>query len=101
MRAAPAIFAACTTASPTAPKPNTATDDPSSTLHVFQTAPRPVETPQPKRQALFRGMRLLIFAALISAITVYSANVLHPMKWKIGTSFPSFFAVKRVVPSGM
>ena len=40
----------------------------------------------------------MIFAAEISAMTVYSAKVEHPMKWKI--SFPST-VVKRVVPSGM
>ena len=31
MRDAPAIFAACTAARPTAPQPNTATDEPAST----------------------------------------------------------------------
>jgi hypothetical protein len=68
------------------------------TLHVFHTAPKPVDTPQPKRHALLRGMRRLIFAAEISAMTVYSAKVEHPMKWKI--SFPST-VVNLVVPSGM
>jgi|TARA_B100000768_G_scaffold77237_1_gene73571 hypothetical protein len=43
-------------------------------------------------------MRRLIFAAEISAMTVYSAKVEHPMKWKI--SFPSI-VVNLVVPSGM
>jgi len=35
---------------------------------VFHTAPKPVDTPHPKRHALLRGMRRLIFAAEISAI---------------------------------
>ena len=65
---------------------------------MFHTAPKPVDTPHPKRHALLRGMRRLIFAAEISAMTVYSAKVEHPMKWKI--SFPSI-VVNLVVPSGM
>jgi len=44
------------------------------------TLPRPVATPQPKRHALFRGMRGLIFAAEISAMTVYSENVEQPVE---------------------
>ena len=65
---------------------------------MFHTAPKPVEMPHPNRHALFRGMRGLIFAALISAMTVYSLNVLHPMKWY--TSRPSF-VLNRLVPSGI
>merc|ERR1712048_1113001 len=97
MRPAPAIFAACTTARPTAPRPKTATEAPASTLHVFQTAPSPVETPHPKRQALLRGMRGLIFAAGISAITAYSAKVEQPMKWYMGVPLTE----RREVPSGI
>ncbi len=88
----------CTTAKPTAPSPNTATEAPASTLHVFHTAPNPVLTPHPNKHALFRGMRLLIFAALISAMTVYSEKVEQPMKWKMGV--PSL-VVNRDVPPGM
>ena len=47
----PTALHACTTAKPTAPRPKTATDEPYSTLQLFQTAPRPVEMPQPKRHA--------------------------------------------------
>ena len=42
MRLAFLDFAACTQAKPTAPSPNTATVEPSCTLHVFHTAPSPV-----------------------------------------------------------
>lgn len=49
MRAAPARLAASMTARPTAPSPNTATLVPGCTLAVLNTAPHPVETPQPRR----------------------------------------------------
>ena len=52
IRVAPTSLAACTTARPTAPSPNTATELPGVTLVVFRTAPRPVETPQPNKEAL-------------------------------------------------
>jgi hypothetical protein len=45
------------------------------------------------------GIRGFIFAALISAMTEYSENVEHPMKWLI--TVPSFFAVNLDVPSGI
>jgi hypothetical protein len=61
----------------TAPTPKTATVEFVSTLQVFQTAPRPVETPQPKRQAFLRSALELILAQEISATTVYSLMVLH------------------------
>merc|ERR1719247_4049116 len=67
-------------ARPTAPSPNTAAVEFSSTLQVFHTAPRPVLTPQPKRQTLSRAAPGSIFAHEISATTVYSENVEHPMK---------------------
>lgn len=58
----------------TAPKPKTATVELTSTLHVFHTAPNPVETPHPKRQTFSSGASWLIFAHEISAKTVYSLN---------------------------
>ena len=61
----------------TAPRPKTATVEFVSTLQVFHTAPRPVETPHPKRHAFFRSALGLILAQEISAITVYSLMVLH------------------------
>ena len=68
---APEILAAYTTDNPTAPIPKTTTDLPKPTLQVFQTAPQPVETPQPNRQTLFKSADLLILAQEISANTVY------------------------------
>jgi hypothetical protein len=97
MKSIAAIKLTWMTAKPTAPKPNTATDDPASTLQVFQTAPRPVLhathkvdtrvhqspnlTPHPNRQILSSGAASLIFAQEISLTTVYSENVEQPMKW--------------------
>ena len=49
------------------------------TLAVFRTAPRPVDTPQPSKQALSRGALLSIFATLTSCTTVYSENVDVPI----------------------
>ena len=86
----------------TAPRPKTATVLPRCTRQVFQTAPQPVATPQPMRHIFSSGASGVIFASEISATTVYSENVEHPMKWKIGTRVPSAFTlVKRDVPSGM
>jgi hypothetical protein len=65
----------------TAPRPKTATDELGSTLHVFRTAPRPVLTPHPNRHTLVRSAAMLILAHEISASTVYSDMVEHPMKW--------------------
>lgn len=95
---APRCLAAWITANPTAPKPNTATVASFSTLQVFQTAPRPVETPHPKRQTLSKGDDWSILAQEISLTTVYSEKVEVPMKWKI--SRPSS-VVNLVVPSGI
>lgn len=64
----------------TAPSPNTATEELTSTLHVFHTAPKPVLTPHPNKHAFSNGISLLIFAQEISANTVYSLMVEHPMK---------------------
>jgi hypothetical protein len=82
----------------TAPNPNTATLESGSTLHVFHTAPSPVDTPQPNKHTFSKGASGAIFAHEISAKTVYSAIVEHPMKWKMG--FPSL-SLNRLVPSGM
>ena len=99
MRLAPAMRAAWMTDRPTAPRPKTATDEPSSTLHVFHTAPKPVATPQPKRLAFSKGIAGLILAHEIAASTLYSDMVLQPMKWY--SCVPSDAMVKRLVPSGM
>merc|ERR1711970_1305821 len=94
---APAVLAAWITLSPRAPSPNTATLVPGSTLVLLNTAPHPVATPHPSRHILSRSAPGLIFAADISAITAYSAKVLHPMKWKI--CLPSLDSLE--VPSGI
>jgi hypothetical protein len=59
-------------------------------------APSPVESPQANRQACSSGASGLTFARAISGITVYSAYVLVPMKWRIGSPLRE----SRVVPSG-
>lgn len=72
---APRALAPWIIAKPTAPKPNTATEDPGSTLQVFQAAPRPVLTPQPNKQTLSKGEFSAILAQEISLTTVYSRKL--------------------------
>ena len=48
-------------------------------------APRPVESPQANRQACSNGASGLTFASAISGITVYSAKVEQPMKWRMSS----------------
>ena len=52
---------------------------------MFIAAPSPVESPQANRQARSSGASGSIFASAISGITVYSANVEVPMKWRISS----------------
>ena len=78
------------------PAPNTTHVDPASTRAVNIAAPRPVERPQAKSAACSSGASGSTFASAISGMTVYSANVEVPMKWRIGS--PS--RDNRVVPSG-
>lgn len=52
---APAALQPIITANPTAPKPNTAHVESSSTLAVLRAAPNPVDTPHPKRQILSKS----------------------------------------------
>ena len=78
------------------PAPKTTQVDPGSTLAVLIAAPRPVDRPQAKRQAPSSGASGEILARAISGITVYSAKVEVPMKWRIGS--PS--RESRAVPSG-
>jgi hypothetical protein len=59
-------------------------------------APRPVERPHANRHARSGGASGEIFASEISGITVHSAKVEVPMKWR--SSPPS--RDRRVVPSG-
>ena len=62
------------------PAPNTTHVLPASTRAVYMAAPRPVDRPQANRQERSSGASRAIFASAISGITVYSANVLVPMK---------------------
>ena len=78
------------------PAPKTTQVEPASTLAVYIAAPRPVERPQANRHARSSGASGETFARAISGMTVYSANVDVPMKWRIGSPL----RVRRVVPSG-
>ena len=81
------------------PAPKTTQVVPSCTLAVFIAAPRPVERPQANRHARSSGASGSTFARAISGITVYSAKVEVPMKWRM-SSPPSPGRLSRVVPSG-
>ena len=96
IRSAPARRQPATAPRPTIPAPNTTQVEPGSTLAVLSAAPRPVERPQANSAAPSSGASGLTLASAISGITVYSAKVLVPMKWRIGS--PS--RERRVVPSG-
>ena len=63
---------------------------------MYIAAPSPVESPHANRHAISGAASGEIFASEISGITVASANVEVPMKWRIGS--PS--RESRVVPSG-
>ena len=78
------------------PAPKTTQTEPSSTAAVNIAAPSPVERPQANRAALSGGASGSTLARAISGITVYSAKVDVPMKWRIGS--PS--RERRTVPSG-
>ena len=83
IRSAPCSRHPATAPSPTIPAPKTTQVLPGSTAAVLIAAPRPVESPQAKRQACSKGASGLTFARAISGITVYSAKVEQPMKWRI------------------
>ena len=96
IRSAPASRAPATAPRPTSPAPKTATVDPGSTLATYRAAPTPVVAPQASVQITSSGASGFTFARAISGITVASANVLVPMKWRTRSS-PRW---SRVVPSG-
>jgi hypothetical protein len=62
------------------PAPKTTHVDPGSTFAVNIAAPRPVERPHANRHARSSGASRSTLASAICGITVYSANVLVPMK---------------------
>ena len=96
IRSAPCSRQPATAPRPTIPAPKTTQVEPSRTLAVLIAAPSPVERPQANRQARSSGASGLTFASAISGITVYSAKVEVPMKWRIVLAV----APSRVVPSG-
>ena len=67
-----------------------------ATFAVESAAPIPVERPHANTAAPANDASGLTFASAISGITVASANVEVPMKWRSGSS-PR---CSRVVPSG-
>ncbi len=95
MRSAPASRAPATAPRPTIPAPNTTQVLPGSTLAVVSTAPSPVDRPQANRLARSSGASAGILARAISGMTVASAKVDVPMKWRIGSPARD----SRVVPS--
>ena len=74
MRVAPAIRRPWITLRPTPPTPNTAAVSPGRTRARLSTAPTPVSTPQPMRQAEVRGTSLGMRTAWTSRTTVVSVN---------------------------
>ena len=78
MRDAPAMRAPWTAEMPTPPRPVTTTVEPRSTLAVLSTAPTPVCTAQPIRQATSRGMSSSRRTAPEAGTTVCWANAPTP-----------------------
>src|ERR1039458_1207685 len=74
IRLAPASRSPWITLRPTPPTPNTAAVSPACTLARLSTAPTPVSTPQPMRQAEVMGTSLEILTAWTSLTIVDSAN---------------------------
>ena len=68
------------TARPTAPRPQTATELLEWKFGLFITAPHPVGTPHPSRQAENGSLKEFSFAKLMEQRTEYSEKVEHPMK---------------------
>ena len=96
IRSAPCSLQPATAPSPTMPAPKTTQVDPGSTTAVLSAAPRPVESPQAKSAAPSSGASGFTFASAISGMTVYSAKVDVPMKWRIGSPPRE----SRTMPSG-
>ena len=71
-------------ASPTPPQPITATVAPAGTCAVLRTAPTPVKTPQPSRQARESGRAGSIFTTLFWLTSMYSAKLPSATNWWTG-----------------
>ena len=78
------------------PAPKTTQVDPASTLRGVERGADPGREPAGEERGRSSGASRSTFASAISGITVYSANVDVPMKWRIGS--PS--RESRVEPSG-
>ncbi len=78
---APASAAPITTERPTPPQPITTTDAPGSTRAVFVTAPTPVVTEQPIKQATSNGTLAGIGTTALAGTTAASANVPTERYW--------------------
>src|SRR4051794_41854779 len=85
IRSAPWSRQPATAPRPTMPAPNTTQVEPGLTPAVYIAAPRPVDSPHANRQARSSGASGDTFARAIAGITVYSANVEVPMKWRVGS----------------
>src|SRR5580698_6902739 len=73
------------TLSPTPPTPNTAAVSPGRTLARFSTAPTPVSTPQPMRQAEVSGTSLGMRTACTALTTVISEKTEAAAKFDAGS----------------
>ncbi len=85
IRVAPAMRSPWITLRPTPPTPKTAAVSPGRTLARFRTAPTPVRTPQPMRQAEESGTSLGIFTACTSLTTVISEKTEAAAKLEAGS----------------
>jgi hypothetical protein len=66
---------------PTAPRPQTATEQLDLKFGLLKTAPHPVDTPHPSKQIYLGSAAVLILAREMEARTLYSEKVEHPIKW--------------------
>jgi len=84
MRVAPAIRSPWMTFNPTPPTPNTAAVSPGRTRARLRTAPTPVSTPHPMRQAEVRGTSAGMRTACTSWTTVTSVKTEAAAKLWVG-----------------
>ena len=85
IRVAPAMRSPWITLRPTPPTPKTAAVSPGRTLARFSTAPTPVSTPQPIRQAEDSGISLGMRTACTSLTTVSSEKTEAAAKLEAGS----------------
>src|ERR1700683_3246226 len=85
IRVAPTMRRPWITLRPTPPTPKTAAVSPGFTLARFSTAPTPVSTPQPMRQADDKGMSLGMRTGCTSLTTVSSEKTEAAAKFEAGS----------------